>query len=140
MSMFKAYVRLDKLAALAAFLGLAFAGGTSWADGGCKAAFRATVQPILNANCVSCHQDASPAGDLSLQASSAPASLIGVPSRESKLVRVAPGHPQQSYMFRKISGTHVAAGGNGQRMPLGGQLADGDISAIGGWIAGCAGP
>lgn len=127
------------LAVTAAVLGLSLAAGSSRADDACVAAFRATVQPILNANCVACHQDAAQAQGLSLQRTSALANLLGVPSQESKLVRIAPGDPQQSYLFRKISGTHLAAGGAGARMPMGGALADSDIKAISAWITGCKG-
>jgi len=113
--------------------------GVSFANDTCKTAFRISVQPILNANCVACHQDAAQAQGLSLQRTSAPMSILGVGSRESKLLLVAPGKPEQSYLFRKISGTHLDVGGRGDRMPLGmGKLDAEDMDAIKNWINTCS--
>lgn len=107
------------------------------ADDTCKADFRRTVQPILNSNCVACHQDAAAASGLSLQRTSAPGSLIAIPSQETSLALVTPGDPSKSYFFRKITGTHQETGGIGERMPLGGELPAEDIKAIENWIATC---
>jgi mono/diheme cytochrome c family protein len=110
------------------------------ADPVCVSAFRERIQPIFNVNCVACHQDAAPAGGMSLQRTSAPASVLGVTSQEAAMLRVAPGKPQQSYLYRKLAGTHVEAGGSGERMPLGGQLTDADLHTVEAWIAGCKAP
>ncbi len=129
---------LKKLAATVAALGISFVSGASQADEACKSAFRITVQPILNAKCVACHQDAAPGGGLSLQRTSAPGSLLSVPSQESRMALVTPGDPLRSYLFRKTAGTHLEVGGSGERMPMGGTLDDSDIKSIAAWIAGCA--
>lgn len=114
--------------------------GPALADEACLTAFRQSVQPLLNTNCVGCHQDAAPGAGLSLQRSSAPASLLDIPSTQAPLPLIAPGDPEQSYLFHKIAGTHGEAGGLGERMPLGGPLSDADIAVIEDWILGCAAP
>jgi hypothetical protein len=63
------------------------------------------------------------------------ASLVGVKSTESALNRVEPGKPDDSYLVRKIEGTHAAAGGTGDRMPAGGgPLPAAKIEMIRAWI------
>ena len=121
-----------------AALGLSLVSGASLAGEACTSAFQTTVQPILNTKCVACHQDAARAGGLSLQRTSAPASVLGISSREAGMALVTPGDPLQSYLFRKTAGTHREIGGSGARMPLGGKLSDADIDAIAAWITGCA--
>jgi len=125
------------LAAAVAAVGFLLMGGACLADEACKGAFRTSVQPILNTRCVACHQDAARAGGLSLQRTSAPASLLGVSSREARMALVTPGDPLRSYLFRKTAGTHLEVGGNGARMPLGGRLTEAEIKAIEAWITGC---
>ena len=47
------------------------------------------------------------------------------------MARITPGDPSQSYLVRKIEGTHRDVGGTGGQMPLGGPaLAAGDIDLI----------
>lgn len=50
-----------------------------------------------------------------------PAHLVwdGVASIESPLLRVHPGKPEESYMMHKLDGSHLEAGGQGERMPFG---------------------
>lgn len=43
--------------------------------------------------------------------------LVGAPSTESPLLRVAPGKPDQSYLMHKLQGTHLSVGGSGDPMP-----------------------
>jgi len=128
-----------KLAAILAAVSLAsvFAGGAFAADKACETAFRTKIQPILNTKCVACHQDAVRSEGLSLQRTSAPASLLGVPSQGSNLPLVAPGKPQQSYLYLKVIGAHLQVGGKGAQMPLGGALSEDDIKSIAAWITSC---
>ncbi|MCD9029145.1 hypothetical protein LDO26_13145 [Luteimonas sp. BDR2-5] len=111
--------------------------GTAMANADCQGRFQTTVQPIMNTNCVACHQDAAPADGLSLQRTAAPASLIGKESRGSSLPLVTPGNPARSYLYLKILGTHLEAGGTGARMPVGRALAEADIKRISEWISEC---
>jgi hypothetical protein len=81
--------------------------------------FSRDVQPILNANCVLCHQGGSGPAGLSLEPGISFASLVGAKSTESNLMRVMPGSPGTSYLVLKLLGTHIQAGGSGDRMPFG---------------------
>ena len=63
------------------------------------------------------------------------ATLVGVKATETSLKRIEPGKPDQSYVVRKLEGTHVAVGGTGERMPMGGDpLPPEQMKAIRAWI------
>jgi hypothetical protein len=79
--------------------------------------FRADVLPLLTTRCVMCHVEGAEQGNLSLYPD-AWAQLVGVPSTESPLKRVEPGAPDRSYLYLKVLGTHLDAGGSGLRMPF----------------------
>lgn len=79
-------------------------------------------QPVLYASCAftACHVDPFLSEELDLETEDdAFAGLVEVPSRQSPLLRVAPGRPSQSYLWHKMQGTHLAVGGSGDRMPQG---------------------
>jgi hypothetical protein len=98
--------------------------------------FKRDVLPILQENCVMCHQDSLPMGALDLMPRIAYAALVGVRSSEIKMLRVAPGNPEQSYLFHKIAGSNALIGGNGNSMPLGQPpLSKEDVGIVGRWIA-----
>jgi len=93
------------------------------------------IQPIFNQNCVVCHQGNQPPGGLSLQAGSAYNNLVNVKSTESPLMRVMPGHPEQSYLINKLLGIQVQAGGSGAQMPFDSPpLTQSQIDLIEQWI------
>jgi hypothetical protein len=72
---------------------------------------------------------------MALHPGAAYATLVGVPSVDSPLLRVKPGEPEQSYLIRKLEGTHIDAGGKGLRMPMDGvPLSDADIATIRQWV------
>lgn len=79
--------------------------------------FQNDVMPVLTARCVMCHMDGAEQANLSLFPE-AWSHLVGVPSTQSPLKRVEAGKPEQSYLYRKLMGTHLDAGGSGLRMPL----------------------
>ena len=61
--------------------------------------------------------------------------LVGVPSRQSALLRVAPGFPSRSYLWHKLRGTHASVGGGGDRMPQGDPpLSTAQMNVIRAWI------
>jgi hypothetical protein len=60
------------------------------------------LQPIFDQNCVVCRQGSQPPAGLNLQANSAKGNLVNVRSTESPLMRVFPGHPEQSYLNNKL--------------------------------------
>jgi hypothetical protein len=109
------------------------------ADEVCAKTWAADIQPIVNQYCVVCHQNASPAQNLTLQRGGPPANLIGVPSTEAEMPLITPGKPEQSYLFLKLLGEHLEAGGSGDRMPLGGELPGAERDRIEAWITACPG-
>ncbi|HLY54085.1 MAG TPA: hypothetical protein VKS60_00925 [Stellaceae bacterium] len=99
--------------------------------------FSRDIAPVLQARCAVCHLTGDePPGGLALYAKAAYGRLVNVPSKESKLLRVKPGAPDQSYFLRKIEGTHLDAGGIGVRMPMDAEPLDADmLKRIRQWIA-----
>ncbi len=96
--------------------------------------FSRDVQPIFSATCALCHQGAGPA-DLTLEPGASYANLVGRPSSESNLPRVAPGNLQGSYLVHKLQGTQASVGGSGAQMPYSGTpLAPPQLALITGWI------
>ena len=97
--------------------------------------FAGAVQPIFDANCVACHQSGAASQGLNLESGRSYAAVVNRRSSEADLPLVAPKSPDTSYLLLKVLGTHARAGGKGERMPLGGTLAAGDIETLRDWIA-----
>ena len=92
------------------------------------------VDAILFGNCASCHYG-QPAG---LAFADAYNNIVNVESTEAPgMMRVAPGDPDNSYLWRKVEGTHLEVG-SGDQMPQRGSLSDADKATIHDWIAGGA--
>jgi hypothetical protein len=118
--------------------------------------YQAKIQAIFdNASggpaCSSCHGVVGGSGGLSLNFSNSYANLVGIASTElPTMSRVAASNHLNSYLWRKIDGSHVGVGGSGGQMPLVGTLlntrdTDGngtnDLLEIQNWIdTGAAGP
>lgn len=100
-----------------------------------KVRFNRDVQPIFDANCVACHQTGGAHGNLNLEAGYAYRAIVSRPSSEVRLLRVNPGKPEKSYLFHKLSGTHLRVGGSGARMPATGPLDRNSIDVIRRWIS-----
>lgn len=116
--------------------GLVAHAGSAFAADAAAVSFSRDIAPVLKANCATCHLTGQEAGNMALYPSAAYASLVDVPSVESKLLRVKPGSPQQSYLMLKLDGNHLDAGGTGARMPLGQPpLDDATLDRIRAWIA-----
>jgi hypothetical protein len=97
--------------------------------------FTRDIVPIFKSRCVMCHLPGAELGKLALHPKAAYANLVGVPSADSPLLRVAPGNPEASYLYRKVTGTQIAAGGTGERMPFGEPpLNAAQLEAIRRWI------
>lgn len=97
--------------------------------------FATDVQPILNTNCVGCHNGTIARANLDMSAGVAYANLVN--SLATELVtmnRVTPGNPAQSYLIHKINGTQAAAGGSGVRMPPGGALSASELQILLKWV------
>ena len=112
-------------------LALAFTDGAIAAD----VKFGSTVQPIFDANCVSCHQTGAAQQGLNLESGRAYAAIVNHRSAVVDRVLVVPGSPGSSYLLLKILGTHGEAGGKGVRMPMAGDLSSADIQSLRDWIA-----
>ncbi len=105
----------------------------------CVDDFERAVQPILNLKCVQCHQTAGPDGGLALQGGGTAERIVLMPSRGAPLNLIEPGRPDESYLFLKITGRQLEAGGAGARMPLiGPMLSEAQIDTIRSWIEGCS--
>jgi hypothetical protein len=98
--------------------------------------FSRNIIPLLKARCAVCHMTGTEPGQIALVPKSAFLSLVGVPSIESKLMRVQAGDPEGSYFLHKLKGTHRDVGGSGARMPLAAPPLDAStIADIEAWIA-----
>lgn len=86
-------------------------------ESGKVVSFRTDLQPILNSRCVVCHVTGAENAGLNLSRAVARKNLVDVPSTESKLVRVAPGKPEDSYLMHKLLGSQGSVGGSGTLMP-----------------------
>jgi uncharacterized membrane protein len=106
-----------------------------------EVSFAADVAPLLKSRCVMCHMPGAAQGGLALHPKGGYANLVDVKSTESPLPRVSPGKPEESYLYRKITGTQAQAGGGGERMPFGdaGLTAE-EIERVRRWIEAGAKP
>ncbi|WP_428424678.1 c-type cytochrome domain-containing protein [Methylibium sp.] len=96
--------------------------------------FSRKIQPIFDANCVACHQSAGASGGLNLEEGAAYSSIVSRKSQQGAFPRIVPGKPEDSYLIRKLEGTHVQVGGSGERMPPTGSLDSTLIGMIRNWV------
>lgn len=103
--------------------------------------FTADIVPLLKSRCVMCHLPGAEQAGLALHPKGGYANLVDIKSTQSALLRVSPGKPDDSYLYRKITGTHTQVGGSGERMPFGeSSLSAEEIDRVRHWIAGGAKP
>ncbi|UCV17833.1 hypothetical protein [Ferribacterium limneticum] len=102
--------------------------------GNSKLNFHKDIQPIFDANCVVCHQTGGTQGGLNLEDGESYGATVMRNSEESKLLRIAPGRPKESYLIHKLEGSHIEAGGTGEQMPTTGPLDKGSIQILRRWI------
>lgn len=103
--------------------------------------FAADIVPLLKSRCVMCHLPGAEQAGLALHPKGGYANLIDVKSTQSPLVRVSPGKPDDSYLYRKLTGTQAQVGGSGERMPFGDStLTAQEIERVRRWIEGGAKP
>ena len=94
----------------------------------------ADVVPILNQRCVMCHLPGAAQAGLDLYTNPW-VSLVNANSTQSEKLLVAPGKPEQSYLYLKLTGQQVEAGGQGAQMPFQqGSLSEPELEAIRNWI------
>jgi hypothetical protein len=71
-------------------------------DGGIPISYAMDIQPIFNARCIRCHDEATHRGNLVLTAPGSWAQLLNIPSTcDSSVVRVAPADTAGSMLWRK---------------------------------------
>jgi hypothetical protein len=106
-----------------------------------EVSFAADIVPLFKSRCVVCHLPGSEQGGLSLHPKGGYANLVDVKSTQSRLLRVSPGKPGDSYLYRKLSGTQAQVGGTGERMPFGdASLSAEEIERVRRWIESGAKP
>jgi hypothetical protein len=97
--------------------------------------FAREVQPLLDAHCTGCHEGPRPPEGLNLTAAHSYSLTVNTSSRQARRVpRVAPGQPERSYLYLKLTGAHAAAGGSGTQMPPDFPLPETDLARIRAWI------
>ncbi|MGH1348841.1 MAG: hypothetical protein ACRBN8_45315 [Nannocystales bacterium] len=91
------------------------------------------LQPLWDAKCADCHMGTQAFGGLFLDPGHAYENLVGVPASQlPTMVRIRAGDPKRSYVWLKLKGTHLEAGGYGEPIPV--VLTDLEEARILGWI------
>ncbi|MEE9385279.1 MAG: hypothetical protein V3V08_17880 [Nannocystaceae bacterium] len=106
-------------------------------DNGAIVSHAAHLQPIWNARCVSgCHEPGGTWSFSPLTPEEAYATLVlAFPLQLPTQRFVVSGEPENSYLWRKVNGTHLDFGGGGARMPPGGTSLDAaQLNLIVNWI------
>lgn len=106
-------MRLEKLLMIMFLVVAGNAGATE------TVSFSRDLAPVLKARCAICHLTGQEGGNMKLYPAAAYASIVNISSKESSLLRIRPGAPDQSYLMHKLDGTHLDAGGQGDQMPFG---------------------
>lgn len=112
--------------------GRASAGAAAQPSG--TVSFRKDLLPLFRDSCTMCHQGEIPMGELSLTPDSAYDNLVGVQAGRAAMDRVAPGKPDKSYLYYKISGRNAEVKGGGFGMPWGAALAPVEVDLVRRWI------
>jgi mono/diheme cytochrome c family protein len=80
--------------------------------------FRRDISPLFANRCAVCHMKEGPDAGMILEPRFAYVMIVGVPSTESPLKRVAPGDPDHSYLLLKMQNRQREVGGSGNKMPI----------------------
>lgn len=92
--------------------------------------FSADVQPIFDARCVVCHDSDGPSG-MTLLSGVSHGELVGVTATGYAALRIAPGEPESSVLYNKITDSGLYGG----IMPAAGPaLTAEQIAVIAAWI------
>jgi hypothetical protein len=138
-------LRFGVAAALALFVPTALVVACDSDDGGDEgmtvdAPPFADVHQVFIDNCL-CHFENS-AGEkeadyMTLNIEVAHQELLA-PSEQASLARVQPGSLEESYLWHKLKGTHLDVGGEGEQMPLIGEIDAAELELFETWILGGA--
>ena len=94
----------------------------------------AVQEQVFQVSCAPCHTDRV-SGALSLRASDQLlTNLLSASVQLPDMPRVTPGDLSQSYLWLKVTGAHVEAGGLGELMPLGATLSREQLDLLRRWI------
>lgn len=100
-----------------------------------EVSFARQIVPILKRRCATCHLTGEEPGSMALHPRGAYGSIVNAPSEQAPLLRVAPGKPDESYLYHKLRGTQLEVEGKGEPMPLEGwPLPDSEIALFRAWI------
>ena len=104
--------------------------------------FSKSIEPIFHTTCAvqGCHVFINPPEELILVEAHSYQYLVNVQSIERPGMKlINPGNPETSYLIHKLRGTHIEAGGVGERMPFQlDPLSNDQISMIATWIKDCS--
>lgn len=99
-----------------------------------KVSLKQDLVPIFRDNCTMCHRSDSPMAGLALTPEDAYDNLVRIQASGADMPRVAPGNPERSYLYNKVSGKNAAVNGAGIAMPPGPPLSSAEIDLIRRWI------
>lgn len=107
--------------------------GAMGGEGGGGDDLGAQVQALFTASCQPCHTAGAATGGINLDSVG---DVVGAPSTQADDMNlIEPGDRENSYIWRKLNGTHTdVPGGSGQIMPTGGALEAAQIDLVGQWI------
>jgi hypothetical protein len=82
-----------------------------------ETSLKTDIVPLLNERCVMCHITGAALAGLELY-TDAWAALVNVTATQAAMPLVAPGEPDRSYFYLKLTDAYLAAGGSGEKMPI----------------------
>jgi|GEM_PF-2967799 len=88
------------------------------------------VQKLFSTKCISCHNSSYGEEELSLSKEDTPDNIINVKSKQSEDMLIKPGEPEESYLYRKLTGENIIQ----DVMPQGSSLDSVDIDLVYRWI------
>lgn len=92
------------------------------------------VNGVFVPSCSPCHTDRV-SGELSLRSRPGLSAALAAQSFQlPTMSRVSPGLPDESYLWRKVLGSHDEVGGTGNQMPLSGSLTSAQLQLLEQWI------
>ena len=115
--------------------GIACGNDATCSEGSCVAnptvSYAADVQPIWNATCGGCHTSSSPTYP-GLSSSVSYDNLVDQSSFCGSQTLVIPGNPDDSYLYKKLVGTHECGSLMPRNRPA---LSNSDVQTVRSWIS-----
>ena len=106
-----------------------------WAAGEVESvSFSEQVMPLLMRECSYCHMREDSYGYLVFEPDNTLGNLVNVPAfAYPQMMRVQPGSPDQSYLWKKLTGEHLQLGAEGWLMPYF-RWPDNNLELVRSWI------